>query len=71
MSNGDTALARVFLTVFLLLSPCPTEIYHSVDGYNKDVQALAKQYPALIKLEEVGKSRNGDPIYLIRMTGGK
>ena len=43
-------------------------LYHDVDRYNSEVQQLAALYPACVSLEESGQSRNGDKLYLVKVT---
>jgi hypothetical protein len=43
-------------------------VYHDVDRYNRDVEALAQRYPACVTLEPPGSSRLGDKLYLVKVT---
>ncbi len=42
----------------------------TVDELNESSQRLREQYPALVSIREVGKTRSGDPIELLTIAGG-
>ena len=51
--------------------PLRFDHYYTLDQVYEAVQALNKAYPEMTKLEEVGKSEEGRPIYAVTLNGPK
>jgi len=47
------------------------QVFLTVDELNESSQQLASQYPDTVKLEEIGRSRKGEPIPLLTIGNGR
>jgi len=45
-------------------------VYHNVDRYNSEVESLARLYPQCVVTDDSGRSRQGDKLYLVKLTDG-
>ncbi|RLG40178.1 MAG: hypothetical protein DRO05_06990 [Thermoproteota archaeon] len=45
--------------------------FMTVEGLNESSRRLAEEYPDAVKLEEIGRSREGNPILSLRIGRGR